>query len=57
MKQLLIAECGTVAPVAEETTSVPAKSAIPGDGMDFFGFEIEPEESYSVEKEAEVRGI
>lgn len=45
MKDLLIAE------VAEKTTSVPTKSTIPEDGMDFFGFEMEPEESYSAEKE------
>lgn len=53
MKELLIAEaeCGTNAPVAEKTASVPTKSTIPGDGMDFFGFEMEPEESYSAEKE------
>lgn len=50
VKELLIAECGTIAPVAEKNASVPTKSAIPGDGMDFFGFEIKPEESYSAEK-------
>lgn len=37
VKELLIAECGTIAPVAEKTASAPTKSAIPGDRMDFFG--------------------
>ncbi|KAL0151071.1 hypothetical protein M9458_053584, partial [Cirrhinus mrigala] len=51
VKELLKAECGTIAPVEEKTASVSTKSPIPIDGMDFFGFETEPEESYSAEKE------
>ncbi|KAK0133195.1 putative AC9 transposase [Merluccius polli] len=50
VKELLMAECASIAPVAEAAASVPAKSAVPGDGMDFFGFELEPEETYTAEK-------
>ena len=46
-----MAECASIAPVAEAAASVPAKSAVPGDGMDFFGFQLEPEETYTAEKE------
>lgn len=50
VKELLTAECRTIAPAPETCASVPTTLAS-DDEMDFFGFERDPEESYSAEKE------
>ena len=50
VKELLTAECHKTAPAAQSPASVPATSASQGE-MDFFNFEAETEETYSVEKE------
>lgn len=52
VKELLTAECRRAAWAIEGPAPVPTASTIPVDAeMDFFGFETEPEESYSAEKE------
>uniref|UniRef100_A0A3B4ERU9 BED-type domain-containing protein n=1 Tax=Pundamilia nyererei TaxID=303518 RepID=A0A3B4ERU9_9CICH len=53
VKQLLIAECCTTAPLAKNPASVPSATTSSSQGeMDFFTFEAEPEEeTYSAEKE------
>ena len=50
VKELLTAECHKTAPAAQSPASVPATSASQGE-TDFFNFEAETEETYSVEKE------
>ena len=52
VKQLLLAECRTTAHPAQSSASVANTPVCQAQGeVDFFDFEVEPEETYSAEKE------
>uniref|UniRef100_A0A3B3SK52 BED-type domain-containing protein n=1 Tax=Paramormyrops kingsleyae TaxID=1676925 RepID=A0A3B3SK52_9TELE len=51
LKELLIAECGTVPPVDGNTVTVPTHWVKPGGGMDFYEFGPDTDESYTAEQE------
>nr|XP_023657763.1 uncharacterized protein LOC111838735 [Paramormyrops kingsleyae]XP_023657764.1 uncharacterized protein LOC111838735 [Paramormyrops kingsleyae]XP_023657765.1 uncharacterized protein LOC111838735 [Paramormyrops kingsleyae]XP_023657766.1 uncharacterized protein LOC111838735 [Paramormyrops kingsleyae] len=51
LKELLIAECGTVPPVDGKTVTVPTHWVKPGGGMDFYEFGPDTDESYTAEQE------